>query len=79
MTFLTGLFAYAGPDTFLPLTSALSAIAGVAMLFWSRGPRFLISVLGARLRPRGRAESESRGPWRGPTPARKQVTDSAPQ
>ena len=27
---------YIGPDVFLPLASALAAIAGVAMMFWQR-------------------------------------------
>ncbi len=27
---------YVGPDAFLPLTSALAAIAGAVMLFWLR-------------------------------------------
>jgi hypothetical protein len=28
--------AYVGPDVFLPLTSALAAVAGVALMFWHR-------------------------------------------
>lgn len=27
---------YIGPDVFLPLTSALAAIAGVLLMFWQR-------------------------------------------
>jgi len=27
---------YIGPDVFLPLASALAAVAGVAMMFWQR-------------------------------------------
>jgi hypothetical protein len=27
---------YIGPDVFLPLASALAAIAGVALMFWQR-------------------------------------------
>ncbi|HEX5070059.1 MAG TPA: hypothetical protein VFV78_07570 [Vicinamibacterales bacterium] len=27
---------YVGPDVFLPITSALAAIAGVALIFWQR-------------------------------------------
>jgi len=27
---------YVGPDVFLPLTSALAAVAGVALMFWNR-------------------------------------------
>ena len=27
---------YVGPDVFLPLTSALAAIVGVALMFWQR-------------------------------------------
>ena len=30
------LFLYVGPDLFLPLTSALAAMAGVALMFWHR-------------------------------------------
>lgn len=79
MISITGLFAYAGPDTFLPLTSAISALAGVVMFLWSRGPRSILSSLGARLRPRGRAQGPVRGTWRGPTPAREGASDTAPR
>ena len=27
---------YIGPDAFLPITSALAAVAGVALMFWNR-------------------------------------------
>jgi hypothetical protein len=27
---------YVGPDVFLPITSALAAVAGVALMFWNR-------------------------------------------
>ena len=33
---LPWVFLYIGPDAFLPLTSALAAIAGVALMFWNR-------------------------------------------
>ena len=33
---LPWLALYIGPDVFLPLTSALAAIAGVALMFWHR-------------------------------------------
>lgn len=33
------ILAYVGPETILPLTSALAAIAGVAMIFW----RFILT------------------------------------
>ena len=33
---LPWIVLYIGPDVFLPLTSALAAIAGVALLFWHR-------------------------------------------
>lgn len=29
------LFAYIGPDTILPVSSALAAIVGVLLIFWS--------------------------------------------
>ena len=31
-----GVMLYIGPDVFLPLTSAIAAIAGVALMFWQR-------------------------------------------
>jgi hypothetical protein len=30
------VLSYVGPDVFLPLTSALAAIAGVLLMFWNR-------------------------------------------
>lgn len=66
MISISALFAYAGPDTFLPLTSALSAVAGVVMFFWSRGPRTILASLAARMRLRTRPETPPRGTWRGP-------------
>jgi undecaprenyl pyrophosphate phosphatase UppP len=33
---LTSVILYIGPDVFLPLTSALAAIAGVLLMFWNR-------------------------------------------
>ena len=30
------VLGYVGPDVFLPLTSVLAAIAGVALMFWHR-------------------------------------------
>jgi len=35
-TVLPWVLLYIGPDAFLPLTSALAAIAGVALMFWNR-------------------------------------------
>jgi hypothetical protein len=55
------LFAYVGPDTFLPVTSVLSAVAGVVMLAWGTGVRSIARGFGARFR---------RGPSTGiPAPA----------
>lgn len=33
---LPWVILYIGPDVFLPLTSALAAIAGVLLMFWNR-------------------------------------------
>jgi hypothetical protein len=30
------ILAYIGPETFLPFTSALAAIAGAVLIFWNR-------------------------------------------
>ena len=35
-TLLPWVFLYIGPDAFLPLTSALAAIVGAALIFWNR-------------------------------------------
>jgi len=58
---LPGLFAYVGPDTFLPVTSALSALAGAVLFLWGTGVRSVVRGIGMRI-------------WRGspsPTPAPK--------
>ena len=33
---LPWIWLYIGPDVLLPITSALAAIAGVALIFWNR-------------------------------------------
>jgi hypothetical protein len=33
---LPWVLLYIGPDVFLPLTSAIAAIVGVALMFWQR-------------------------------------------
>lgn len=33
---LQWVFLYIGPEAFLPLTSALAAIAGAVLIFWNR-------------------------------------------
>ena len=37
---------YIGPDVFLPLTSALAAIAGVLLMFWQRVVGFVGRLFG---------------------------------
>lgn len=66
------LFAYVGPDTFMPVASALSAVAGAVMLLWNTGSRSLVRSLTARLR-RGATPHSASAPShhrRRPTPAR---------
>jgi hypothetical protein len=41
---------YIGPDVFLPLTSALAAIAGVLLMFWHRVMGFVNRILGRSAR-----------------------------
>jgi hypothetical protein len=48
--FASTLFAYVGPDTFLPVTSALSALAGVVMFLWGTGARAVVRRVTGRLR-----------------------------
>ena len=52
---------YIGPDVFLPLTSALAAIAGVLLMFWQR----IVGLVG---RIFGR--SSKRGSGEPPSPSR---------
>jgi len=40
------VFLYIGPDVFLPLTSALAAVAGVVLMFWQRIVSFIGRALG---------------------------------
>ena len=35
---------YLGPDTAMPLATAIAAIAGVAVMFWNRTKAFAIGV-----------------------------------
>jgi hypothetical protein len=42
-----------GPETFLPLTSVLATIAGVALMFWRSGSRLVMRMIGSWFRPRG--------------------------
>ena len=37
---------YIGPDAFLPITSALAAIAGVLLMFWQRVVGFVGRIFG---------------------------------
>jgi hypothetical protein len=55
MSPFSGLFAYVGPDTFLPVTSALAAIAGVFMMFGRAGLRLIFGGGLMRILPGRRA------------------------
>jgi len=58
---LLPLVGYIGPDVFLPVTSALAAIAGVLLMFWQK----VVAIVG-RLFGRGRQAppSDSKTPDR---------------
>lgn len=43
------IFAYMGPDSIMPLGSAIAAMLGVALMFWHRGVR-LVRNMARRLR-----------------------------
>lgn len=40
------LLGYIGPDVFLPVTSALAAIAGVLLMFWQKVAGFVMRLFG---------------------------------
>jgi hypothetical protein len=44
------ILAYVGPETILPVTSALAAAGGVLMLFWGQIRRFFTWALGRIIR-----------------------------
>lgn len=43
---------YIGPDVFLPITSALAALAGVLLMFWHRVVGIVGRLLGRTSKPR---------------------------
>lgn len=45
---MIALLAYIGPETIVPLTSAIAAIGGALMLFWDRVRGAVLSVFGKR-------------------------------
>ncbi len=40
MPSLSSLFAYVGPDAYLPVASVVSAVSGIVLLFWRAGVGF---------------------------------------
>lgn len=55
---------YIGPDVFMPIASALAAVAGVLLMFWQRVTSFVARLFGRRGRDTGvkptQASSEHR-------------------
>lgn len=51
MPAISCLFAYVGPETFLPVTSVLAAVLGVVLMLWRSGIRVVLSVWTSRVRP----------------------------
>lgn len=47
---IPGLFAYVGPDTFMPVASAISALVGALMCFWGTGMRTVVRGVLTRFR-----------------------------
>lgn len=45
LTIETFILAYFGPDTIMPLGSALAAGIGIFLMFWQRGVRFVKSAI----------------------------------
>jgi hypothetical protein len=72
-----GLFAYVGPDTFLPVTSLVSVLAGMVLMAWGIGWRSLLRLLPLPARRRG--PSNAPAPhlaWRASAGARAQTAAS---
>jgi hypothetical protein len=69
MEFSTAIFAYLGPETILPMTSAVAGVVGVVMLLgrgslrWvSRTVRGLVSKVKPRRAPRASTRKIGKGP-----------------
>jgi len=76
MLSLIGIFAYLGPETMLPMTSAIAGAIGVVMLVGRGSLRWILQKtrsVGSLLKPTSKVRGPSRrigqGPV-GPTPAR---------
>jgi hypothetical protein len=48
MPAISGLFAYLGPETFLPMTSVLATVAGLVLMFWRTGTRLVLKLFAVR-------------------------------
>jgi hypothetical protein len=44
------VFAYVGPETFLPVTSVLATLAGIALMLWRSGARLVLKMVASRFR-----------------------------
>ena len=55
---LMPLLGYIGPDVFLPITSALAAVAGVLLMFWQKIVGFVGRLFG-RAKPPSPPASKS--------------------
>ena len=71
MGFSTVILAYLGPETMLPVTSAVAGVAGVVLLFgrsslrWASGAaRGLVSMVRPRPKPGAKARKIGKGPVR---------------
>jgi hypothetical protein len=58
--FNTLIFAYFGPETFLPLTSIVAAVVGVVMMFGRNTIRFVLYLVGRIVPGRGTLEAQPR-------------------
>jgi hypothetical protein len=54
------ILAYFGPETFLPLTSIVAAVVGVAMMFGRNTIRFVLYLVGRIMPGRGAPEGNPR-------------------
>lgn len=75
------LLAYFGPDTIMPLTSALAAVVGFFLMFGRQVGRFLLLVVAALARRLPSKAKRARSGLRadGPTTARPKRTTTRPE
>lgn len=76
MPAIQGLFAYLGPETFLPVSSVLATLAGLVLMFWRTGLRLVVKVFVGQV-DRERTRLVPRPHFVAPRPVEVVISDGA--